>query len=358
MYNLEERNQKIIDAVLEREKRLCPGSVELIGIYGSFQTGDTHTLSDLDLLIVIRCDSGRKLARAFIQDDLGVGHDIYCTYWDDLRRDAKYTHPHISKLMDSRIVYCADAKCLRELETLRDQVRKILAAPFCPEDFERAGKALAEARQYYALAMLADDLTEARKAAGGMLYHLENSVALLNKTYFRLGVKRRCKELGAMEKKPEDLCRMIGDAVTAYDISSLTDCLTRIMKETGRVFEREKASLKTEKRPADAGSLEGTYEEMVSNWRGKMTSAAQTGDRYTAFSSVVSLQDMLDEISGEIAIGHYDAVGCYAPGDLRKTAEDIDSLLESYLEEYRRAGLAVRHYPDIEAFADDYAGKE
>ncbi|MCR5264567.1 MAG: hypothetical protein K6D94_11870, partial [Clostridiales bacterium] len=272
--------------------------------------------------------------------------------------DALYTHPHIAKLMDSRIVYCADEKCLRKLETLRDQVRKILAAPFCPEDFVRAGKALTEARQYYALAMLADDLTEARKAAGGMLYHLENSVALLNKTYFRLGVKRRFQELGAMEKKPEDLCRMIGDAVTAYDISSLTDCLTRIMKETGRVFESEKASLKTEKRPADAGSLEGTYEEMVSNWRGKMTSAAQTGDRYTAFSSVVSLQDMLDEISGEIAIDHYDTVGCYDPGDLHKTAEDIDSLLESYLKEYRRAGLAVRRYPDIEAFADDYAGKE
>ena len=53
MNKLEVRNQKIIDAVLEKEKMLCPGAIALIGIYGSFQTGDVHPLSDLDLLILI-----------------------------------------------------------------------------------------------------------------------------------------------------------------------------------------------------------------------------------------------------------------------------------------------------------------
>ena len=53
MNALDIRNQKIIDAVLEKEKALCPGAVALIGIYGSFLTGDIHPLSDLDLLILI-----------------------------------------------------------------------------------------------------------------------------------------------------------------------------------------------------------------------------------------------------------------------------------------------------------------
>ena len=58
MNTLETRNQKIIDAIIEKEKALCPGSVALIGIYGSFQTGDIHPLSDLDLLILINDDRG------------------------------------------------------------------------------------------------------------------------------------------------------------------------------------------------------------------------------------------------------------------------------------------------------------
>ena len=40
MNTAEIRKQKIIDAVLKKEKALCPGAIALIGIYGSFQTGD------------------------------------------------------------------------------------------------------------------------------------------------------------------------------------------------------------------------------------------------------------------------------------------------------------------------------
>lgn len=41
MNSLEERNQKIIDAIIEKANIVCPGSLALIGIYGSFMTGDS-----------------------------------------------------------------------------------------------------------------------------------------------------------------------------------------------------------------------------------------------------------------------------------------------------------------------------
>jgi predicted nucleotidyltransferase len=90
MSTQENRNNRIIEAILEKEKTLCPGAVALIGIYGSFQTGDIHPLSDLDLLILINDDRGWQLGKAFIQEDLGVGHDIYCTTRESLRQDAEY----------------------------------------------------------------------------------------------------------------------------------------------------------------------------------------------------------------------------------------------------------------------------
>ncbi len=40
--------------------------------------------SDLDLLILINDDRGWQLGKAFIQEDPGVGHDIYCTSWESL----------------------------------------------------------------------------------------------------------------------------------------------------------------------------------------------------------------------------------------------------------------------------------
>ena len=64
MYQLENRIDRIIRAVLEKEKMLCPGPVALIGIYGSFQTGDFHPLSDLDLLILINDDRVLQLGTA------------------------------------------------------------------------------------------------------------------------------------------------------------------------------------------------------------------------------------------------------------------------------------------------------
>ena len=215
MNELEIRNRKIIDAILEKEKRLCPGAIALIGIYGSFQTDDIHPLSDLDLLILINDDRGWQLGRTFIQDDLQVGHDIYCTSWESLRQDACYEHPNIAKLMDSRIVYCADEKYRAELQALRDQVQKKLSEPFGEADYQNADNELNKARSCYADAMTAEDLNEIRRFAGGVLYYAENALALLNKTYFQRGVRRAYVEPSTPELLRERYEKTAGESVCA-----------------------------------------------------------------------------------------------------------------------------------------------
>ena len=148
MNHLEERNQKIIDAVIKKAAIACPGALALIGINGSFMTGDYYERSDLDLLILINDDRGWQLGCTFIQDDLQVGHDIYCTTWERLQKDAEYEHPNISKLMDAKIVYCADEKYRERLENLRKKASGILTAPFSEEDYTKAEKLLKEAEHY------------------------------------------------------------------------------------------------------------------------------------------------------------------------------------------------------------------
>lgn len=110
-----------------------------------------HNETTENLLLLIRDDRGLQLGCAFIQDDLQVGHDIYCSTWEQLQNDARYGHPNISKLMDAKIVYCADEKDRERLESLRKTVREILAAPFSEEDYAKAEKLLKEAEHCYTL---------------------------------------------------------------------------------------------------------------------------------------------------------------------------------------------------------------
>lgn len=352
--SLEERNQKIIDAVIRKAHLVCPGALALIGINGSFMTGDFYEKSDLDLLIVVNDDSGRQLGCAFIQDDLQVGHDIYCVGWERLEEDAGYGHPNISKLLDAKIVYCADEKYRERLDTLRQKAKDLLAAPFSEEDYTKAEKLFREAEHCYTSAMLAEHRSDVLDGAGGAVYYIENAIAMLNKQYFHLGVKRAYEELQAMKIRPEKLCDMIENVVSADAVADVQKHLSVLMKETRAVFRHVKETLSIQKKPADSDTLTGTYEEMYSNWRNKMHAAAKAGNRHLAFMSLISANAMFSEIRDEVNIGRYDALCGYDPQDLQKTAESYDDLLRGYVKEYEKAGIGVKQYSDIDAFVLDY----
>jgi len=46
------KNEKIINMVIERAKRDFLDDIAIIGLSGSFSTGDFHEKSDLDLIII------------------------------------------------------------------------------------------------------------------------------------------------------------------------------------------------------------------------------------------------------------------------------------------------------------------
>lgn len=354
LQRLDERNQKIIDAVIAKANQVCPGSLALIGIYGSFMSGDIHEKSDLDLLILINDDMGWQLGCAFIQDDLQVGHDIYCTGWESLERDADYEHPNISKLMDSKIVYCVDEKYIERLEELRRKVQEKLNVSFSKDDYDKAEKLLKEAEHFYTRAMVTDVLPDTWAQVGNVLYYIENAIAMLNKKYFRYGTKRVYEELAQMEWRPENLCELIEEVVSANSVELIKQHLTVLMKEVIRVFDDVGKSEFNEKKPVTADAVCGTYEEMFSNWRNKMYLAAKEDNRHLAFLSMSSLNEMISDIGTEVAIDHYNVLGFYDSQNLQKTAEAYDEVLKNYLKEYEKINIQARHYSDIEEFVEAY----
>lgn len=353
MENLKIRNQKIINAVIEKAKKVCPKSLALIGIYGSFATGDFHEKSDLDLLILINDDKGWQLGSTFIQDNSGVGHDIYCTAWEELQRAAEYSDPNIAKLMDSQIVYCSDEKYRAELEKLRQKAAEILQKPFSAEDYTKAENILKEAEHFYMSAMTAEKISDIRAQSGYALYYVENALAMLNKKYFRYGTKRVYEELEAMERRPANLREMIESVLSANSEEQIKSGLTELVRETALVFRSAKSTIPVCKKEA-ADVIGGTYEEMFSNWRNKMYDASQRQDKHLAFMSIASLNAMLSEIDSETDIGSYSLFDGYDPNDLQKTAEAFDDFLKEYLKEYRKAGIEPNRFEDIDSFVEHY----
>ena len=349
-----ERNQKIINAVIEKEKRVCPGALALIGIYGSFMTGDYHEKSDLDLLVLINDDRGYQLASCFIQDDLQVAHDIYCTSWESLQQDARYEHPNISKLMDAQIVYCADEKYKTELEKLRRQVRDRLAAPFDREDYDNAEKMLLNAEHCYTRAVFAKERSDVLDWAGGVLYYIENGIAMLNKQYFHYGVKSIYEELNAMKNRPEHLCQLIDQVVRATSVNEVKSQLSVLVRETVQVFDQVKQTVVPRKEKACRDNLTGTYEEMYSNWRNKIYLAADTGNAHLSFMSLSSADHMLKEIYENVDIDIYDGLKEYDPQDLVQTARSYVEVTDAYLREYGKAGIQEKRYGTVDEFIADY----
>lgn len=351
---MHKRNQAIINAIIAKAERDCPGALAMIGIYGSFLTGDIHEKSDLDLMILINDDRGYGLARTFIQEDAGIGHDLYCTTWEMLESDAEYSHPHISKLMDSRIVYCAAPEYQVRLETLREKARAQMRSPLTQHDLEKVRQHLTQAEHSFAQAIIADSMADIRNHGANLIYHLQSATAMLNKTYFRKGTRRVWDEIGAFSHSPKHFEDLANSFVLADTPGAAKEVAGAMMRTFYELFQAISATVATPKVPVSPDNLRGTYEEMFSNWRNKLYLAAQTGDAFLSFINLASMQEMLSDIEMGIQIGHYDVMACFHPEDLFLTARECDRVLTAYLEEYEKAGISPQRYPNIDAFIADY----
>ena len=344
-YDMNDIHQKLIDAVIRKAELLCPDSLALIGVYGSCATGDTHAKSDLDLLILINDARGLCLADTFILDDTDVGYDLYCTRWDMLEGDAECQHAHLSKLLDSSIVYVKEPEAMQRLEDLRSKARSLLASDV---RIPRAMTSLENAKASYADSMLTDSLSRARTFAGAVIYHLLNALMLYNGRYFRKGVKRTFEEIDELGL-PFSAKALILAVIQAQTVENLRITLTELMRTVRPYF-----ASGTQKAQPSPSNLTGTYEEMYSNWRNKMWEAADRGDLFSSFMNAVSCRFMLEDIAEAIAVDLPDVIAGFDPGDLQRNARLFEDALDRYLDEYRKIGIQPKHFANADAYLSAY----
>ena len=338
-------NKTIINAVIKKAETLCPDSLALIGIYGSAATGDEHKKSDLDLLILINDKNGWVLADGFILDDIDVGYDIYCTSWDMLESDAQCNHAHLSKLFDSVIVYCKDKSSLKRLDEIRKDAAGLLASD---RRYDKADFAYCEAKKKFAESHLTESLSKVRSCAGAAIMFIEDAVMLYNGRYFRKGTKRTFDELRQLDL-PFDPEVIITDIIRAETVEKIRSGLTELF-----VLTNEYLKIPKQKALPAAANLGGTYEEMYSNWKNKMTEAADRDDMYSSFMNLLSLQEMIHEIAEEIEVDDFEIMDKFDPQDLENNVRVFDKAMSNYLAEYEKVGMRPKRYGSVEEFEKDY----
>lgn len=347
-----ERNRKIIEIVIERVKRDCPDAVALIGVCGSFYTGQFYEKSDLDLLIVINDEKAWKIASCFIMED--IGYDIYCSRWEKLERMASYEHAFVSHVIDVDIVYCAAAEYKERFEKLKQQALAVLKAPLTPEIYDKAGSQLQEAMLEYAKLMLADEMSQCRYYSATILDCVKQVICLLNHGYFRFGVIEHLHEILEMEKVPDNFKRHFNDLINAPSIQDIKAAATDMIKSVKQLHSEVGKTFKDQPSIPTADALTGTYEEVYSNWRNKVYSAAKRNDVHLSLMTAMCCQQFYNEMHEEYGTVAIDLMKAFDPRNLEEFAEAFDRMMNVYANEYVKVHKPIKYYSSLKDFEKDY----
>lgn len=350
-----DKNNKLINMVIERAKRDFPDDIAIIGLTGSFSTGDFHEKSDLDLIIINNTDRGWEISSCFILGD--IGYDIYCTPWETRIKDqASLDSPMVSHLVDLQILYCAKPEYMDQFNAYRQKALDALSKPIGKECIERAKKWIDRAKQDFANTLLYDDVGAVRYAAGEVLHNMINALINLNNTYIKRGIKRYLEELKTLQYLPADFESIYMAVIDARTVEDLRQTSHALLKAVVQLYDQMYANF-VQKPVPNYDNLKGTYEEMWCNCRNKILTSVNAGDKHYAFHAALGAQAFLDEMTEMFGTKKYDVMQYFDPENLEMLKDAFLRIMDEYLEEYKRVGRPVLRYETFDELYHDYMGK-
>lgn len=343
---LHARNRAIIDAVLARVERLCPGDLDLLAVFGSFAAGNFREDSDLDLLLILRDGAEDRISHCFLMGN--TAHDLYTQRWADLEKAVDCVDPFCGKLTDARVICVRDESVRQRWDALGERLQRQLAAPLSPADREAVFSLLDRAAEAFGRMCLAEDFGRRRMWAGCFWQMLAKAVYRLNRACVHHGTGGMPEEMAAFSRLPRDFLSLTGrlcHARTAEELIEVCRILWRNTEEIAALL------------PADPLPV-GTVEEAVSNWRGKITHAARTDDAFLSLMSASSCMYYYEEMHRMFGSPCRTAFS----GDTFPAAAEIERQYADALTEYgeycRMGGCPPVIYADTEELMRRYGRGE
>ena len=361
--NLFNRNKRIIEIVMKQIKEKCPDSIDMVAVGGSFCNGDIYEKSDLDLVIISRDEKAKCLDKCFILGDVAM--DIYTHDWTSFERMADYPNPYVTKLLDLDIIYTHDDSVLEHYQRLQAKLK---------ESMNNDSLIRANIQTHFNLVMsnltklnnVDNDLGLAYRLLGHLIKDIEFIIYMLNKSYIKRGTKRIPEEIISMEVLPTNFKELYLDIVNVKSVAEIKEKANKLgetlkvfLNQMGFVHEViEEKEEKSEKKPIEAISLIGTYEEIYSNWKNKMLHAVTINSRYLSFDTMCSCQGFYDEMADMFDIPRIDLISHYNPDDLMSNVTIFNACMQEWLKLYERFGIEVNYYPSLIELEDLYGKSE
>jgi len=340
------KNDKIINMVIERAKRDFPDDIAIIGLTGSFSTDDYHEKSDLDLIIINNTKRGWEISDCFILDD--VGYDIYCTPWETRINDqSNLDSVMVSCLLDLKILYCAKPEHMDKFNSYKQKALDILAKPIGKECLTRAEKYIDLARQNYADTLIFENIGQIRHASCAMVTNIINAIVNMNNTYINRGIRRYREIIASYEYLSEDFDIQYMSLIEAKTNGEIRKRSLDILRSTISLFD-DMCEKFIEKPKPTKENLLGTYEELWSNCRNKVIHSIESNDLSYAFHAALGAQEYLDEMTKTRGTKKFDLLKHFDADNLQLFKEIFIDAMDEYLEEYKKVGLEVKKYDTFE----------
>lgn len=351
-----DKNEKIINWVINKIKTEYAGDVALLVCYGSIVNGTANSRSDVDFYFVPKTERAMGLMQTFIIE--GVGYDLFPISWERLEGFAQIKESLIPLLGDAQIRYSASEEDLEHFEKLRQTLLQNLSHADLMH--KRACEQLQAA---YLLMKEAEkvevEICSLRLFAGRILMTLAEAVAYQNRTYFRRGIKLQFHDLEEMKEKPDHFMELYIAIIEARTEKQLLEKLSQILTETCTFLRFipdyiPADSLKKENEReilVDFQALAEIYQEISSIFN-KIYVCCEQGNTVLAYLSAVSLQGELNEIAGEYGFERYDLLGTYRADELGLLNHRAKEIEESLLSIFRNRGIRLRSYANIDEFID------
>ncbi|MFS0855806.1 nucleotidyltransferase domain-containing protein [Paenibacillus taichungensis] len=349
------KNELLINMVIERAKRDFLDDIAIIGLTGSFSTGDFHEKSDLDLIIINNTEKGWEISDCFILDD--VGYDIYCTPWDSrIQEQSTLESPNVSSLTELKILYYAKPEDLEKLSDFRQKALDALASPIGEACLNRAKKWIDLAKQAYSDTMLGEDIGSVRHASADVLYNLVNALVSMNNTCIKRGIKRYLEEIRSFRYVPDDLESLYMSIIEAHTIEDIRIASFKMLNSVTRLHSTMCDNFIVKPAP-NFDNLRGTYEELWCNYYNKILNSVITNDASYVFLSAFGAQGYFDEMAVEKGTKKFDLMQYFDASDLPVMEEKFLEVMDEYLDEYDKVGREVKRFTTFEQLHDYYMNR-
>lgn len=275
---------KILGAIIEKIKRNYVNDIAILAIYGSYVRGDTYKKSDIDFYFIPKTIKGENLKTGFILDD--IGYDLWPMSWERLESLAEY-RGMVSLIADAKVVFY---DCDTDLKKFTDLQKKVKS----PSDVDfngEASKIIGVCKQYFFDIISSSDLSLRKTIAVRIIEELVFAIALINRTYTRLGWGKSIDEVSKMTLVPQQFAELCEMVICSETGAAIEDHIRLLINRTEEILVQNQS-------PCDFQREFSMFYEEAKSLYNKLCNACDTEDRVTASMAGASLQREILSILG------------------------------------------------------------